>query len=47
MAQSFLFHGGRLLDPRHEGLIDGAELLVEGELIKDVSDRPIPAGSVR
>jgi imidazolonepropionase-like amidohydrolase len=45
VATSYLFHGGRLLDPRRDGLIDGAELLVEGDRIKEVSDRPIGAAS--
>jgi imidazolonepropionase-like amidohydrolase len=42
-ARSFLFHGGRLLDPHGDALIDGAEVLVEGEAIREVSDRPISA----
>jgi imidazolonepropionase-like amidohydrolase len=40
---SFLFTGGRLLDPRRDELIDGMEVLVEGAVIKEVSDRPIRA----
>jgi len=42
---SYLFHGGRFLDPRRDDLIDGVEVLVEGDRIKDVSDRPITARS--
>lgn len=40
---SYLFSGGRLLDPRRDELIDGMEVLVEGGLIREVSDRPIKA----
>ena len=40
MAQ-YLFHGGRLLDPQRDALIDGVEVLVENEHIKEVADRPI------
>ncbi|HEX3952071.1 MAG TPA: amidohydrolase family protein [Stellaceae bacterium] len=45
MGNSFLFHGGRLLDPRRDALLDGVEVLVEGDRIKEVADRPISAGS--
>jgi imidazolonepropionase-like amidohydrolase len=38
---SFLFSGGRLLDPRRGELLDGVEVLIEGERVKEVSDRPI------
>jgi imidazolonepropionase-like amidohydrolase len=38
---SFLFHGGKFLDPRQEAPIDGIELLIEGDKVKEVSDRPI------
>ncbi len=38
---SFLFHGGKFLDPRRDALIDGIELLIEGDRVKEVSDRPI------
>jgi imidazolonepropionase-like amidohydrolase len=40
---AYLFTGGRFLDPRRDELIDGIEVLVEGNLIKEVSDRPIAA----
>jgi imidazolonepropionase-like amidohydrolase len=40
---TFLFSGGRFLDPRRDDLVDGVEVLVEGEKIKEVSDRPIKA----
>ena len=40
---SYLFIGGRFLDPRHDELRDGMEVLVEDTLIKQVSDRPIAA----
>jgi imidazolonepropionase-like amidohydrolase len=38
-----LFRGMRLLDPRWDEARDGYEVLVEGELIKEISDRPIAA----
>lgn len=40
---AFLFTGGRFLDPRRDELLDGIEVLVEDNLIKEVSDRPISA----
>lgn len=40
---SYLFHGGRFLDPRRDTLADGVQVLVEGGLVKEVSDRPIAA----
>jgi len=40
---SYLFHGGRFLDPRRDTLVDGVQVLVEGGLVKEVSDRPIAA----
>lgn len=43
--QSFLFAGGRFLDPRQNELRDGVEVLVEGGQIKEVSDQPIRAQS--
>jgi imidazolonepropionase-like amidohydrolase len=42
---SFLFSGGRFLDPRRGELTDGIEVLIEGERVKEVSDRPINASS--
>jgi imidazolonepropionase-like amidohydrolase len=45
---SFLFSGGRLLDPRRGELLDGVEVLIEGERVKEISDRPIKsAGATR
>ena len=41
MTPSYLFHGGKLLNPRLDALSEGAEVLVEGGGIKEVSDRPI------
>jgi imidazolonepropionase-like amidohydrolase len=38
---SFLFSGGRLLDPRQDTLRDGIEMLVEDGIVREVSDRPI------
>jgi imidazolonepropionase-like amidohydrolase len=40
---SFLFHGGRFLDPRRDELLDGIEVLIEDDRVKEVSDRPIAA----
>ncbi len=42
---SFLFTGGRFLDPDRAELLDGIEVLVEGERVMHVSDRPIRASS--
>jgi len=41
---SYLFSGGRFLDPRKDELQDGISVLVEDGVVKEVSDRPI-AGS--
>jgi len=38
---SYLFHGGKFLDPRRTELTDGVELLVEGDRVKEVADTPI------
>jgi imidazolonepropionase-like amidohydrolase len=38
---SFLFTGGRFLNPRHDELREGIEVLVEDTVIKEVADRPI------
>ena len=40
---AYLFHGGRFLDPRQDGLVDGMHVLVEDDRIREVSDRPIAA----
>ncbi|MET3891159.1 imidazolonepropionase-like amidohydrolase [Bosea sp. OAE506] len=40
-----LFTGGRFLDPEKDRLLDGVEVLVEGDRIREVSDRPITAAS--
>ena len=42
---SFLFHGGRFLDPRKDDLQDGVSVLVEDGLVKEVSDRAIASPS--
>lgn len=44
---SYLFTGGRFLDPRRDELIEGLEVLVEGNLVKEVSDRPITASGAQ
>ncbi len=41
----YLFRNARLLDPLHPELIEGAQVLVEDGLIREVSDRDIHAGS--
>lgn len=43
--ESFLFSNARLLDPRKDALIDGVNVLVEGDTVKEVSDRPITTSS--
>jgi imidazolonepropionase-like amidohydrolase len=40
---SFVFFGGRFLDPRRTEPVDGIEVLVEGDRVKEVSDRPLTA----
>ena len=42
---SYLFHGGRFLDPRKDELQDGISVLVEDGTVKEVSDRPITSTS--
>jgi imidazolonepropionase-like amidohydrolase len=42
---SYLFHGGKFLDPRRDTLIDGVHVLVEDDRVKEVSDRPITASA--
>lgn len=46
-AQSYVFSGGRFLDPRRDQLQDGIEVLVEGGTVKEVSDRPIKSSSAQ
>jgi imidazolonepropionase-like amidohydrolase len=45
VPSALLFHGGRLLDPRRDALVEGIEVLTEGDRIKEVSDRPILAAA--
>ncbi|MGB8841834.1 MAG: amidohydrolase family protein [Aliidongia sp.] len=42
---SYLFQGGRFLDPRRDELIDGIAMLIEDDQIKEVSDRPVVSDS--
>ena len=42
-----LFHGGHLLDPEQATLQPGIEVLVEGDRIREIADRPIHARSAR
>jgi imidazolonepropionase-like amidohydrolase len=44
---SYLFTGGQFLDPRRDELIGGIEVLVEDNLVKEVSDRPIAASAAQ
>ncbi|MBC9882873.1 amidohydrolase family protein [Bradyrhizobium sp. INPA01-394B] len=44
---STLFKNAALLDPLQGELLEGHEVLVEGDLIKEVSDRPIKATTER
>ena len=44
---SIIFHGGRLLNPRLDTLVDGFEVLVEGGYVREVSDRQIRAEDAR
>ncbi len=42
---SYLFTGGRFLDPDRTELLDGIDVLVEGDRVKEVSERPIRSAS--
>jgi imidazolonepropionase-like amidohydrolase len=42
---SYLFTGGRLLEPRRSELLEGFDVLVENDRIREVSDRPITTSS--
>ena len=42
---SYRFTGGRFLDPRQDELREGMEILVEDNIVREVSDRPIAAPS--
>jgi imidazolonepropionase-like amidohydrolase len=42
---SYLFSGGRFLDPRKNELQDGISVLVESGMVKEVSDQPISSQS--
>jgi imidazolonepropionase-like amidohydrolase len=44
---SYLFHGGRFLDPRLDELRDGVEVLVEDGTVTEVAERPIGSGAQR
>jgi imidazolonepropionase-like amidohydrolase len=44
---SYLFTGGRFLDPRRDELIEGVEVLIEDTQIKEVYDRPIGASGAQ
>ena len=42
---SYVFSGGRFLDPRQDELRDGVSVLVEDGTVKEVADRPITSAS--
>jgi imidazolonepropionase-like amidohydrolase len=42
-----VFRNARLLDPRWDEARDGHEMLIEGDRIKEVSDKPIKAANAR
>ncbi|SED01521.1 Imidazolonepropionase [Rhizobiales bacterium GAS191] len=44
---TYLFRGGRFLDPRKDELQEGVEVFVEDALVREVSDRPIQPGSAQ
>src|SRR5262245_4682751 len=41
----YLFRNIQLLDPAHDRLLGGHEVLVEGDVIREVADRPIRAAT--
>jgi imidazolonepropionase-like amidohydrolase len=43
----FVLHGGRFLDPRRDALLDGIEVLVEEDRVREVSDRPIASATAQ
>ncbi|MCK0150837.1 amidohydrolase family protein [Marivita sp. S6314] len=45
MAETILFAGGNLLDPRQSDLIEGVDVLVEDGRVKEVSETPIKSDS--
>jgi imidazolonepropionase-like amidohydrolase len=42
---TYLFHNLRFLDPRHDDLRDGMQVLIEDGTVREVADRPIGTGS--
>ncbi len=40
---SFVFTGGKFLDPRRDELCEGIEILIEDGFVREVADRPIKA----
>ena len=45
--EQYLFRNVNLLDPRRDELIEGHELLVEGDRICEVSGKPIRSGNAQ
>lgn len=39
--------GGRFLEPEHDRLIDGIEVLIEGDRVREVSEKPITSASAQ
>ena len=44
---SYLFSGGRFLDPRRDELLEGVEVLIDGGVVRELSDRPIKASAAQ
>src|SRR5262245_2042904 len=47
VQSSFIFHGGKFLDPRLDEVREGVEVLVEDGLVRQVDDRPITSASAQ
>lgn len=39
----YLFKKFRMLDPERDGIVGGHEILIEGETIREVSEKPLSA----
>ena len=44
---SYLFSGGRFLDPRRDELREGISVLIEGGTVKEISERPLKASTAQ
>jgi dihydroorotase-like cyclic amidohydrolase len=45
--ESILFRNARLLDPLQAELLDGCDVLVEGDTVREVADRPLQSATAR